>query len=173
MMEVSLKYRDEDDKSYGLAGAAVGLFVYDKEDYLLSLSLDDEKDISFIPETFVVPNPELSAKNVWEHRVGQYKIFTYIALSNYLCRQMVYKRKSVDPFEKRELYAMLSKTGKEACSLDDDEISRFFDKTYADMTSVFSHPKVKRVMEQFVSKLKMMRTMNRDDIAVAINELRG
>ena len=48
-MEISLKYKDEKDKSYGLAGLAVSLFIYDIDEYLSSLSLDDEVPVNFVP----------------------------------------------------------------------------------------------------------------------------
>ena len=57
-MEISLKYKDEKDKSYGLAGLAVSLFIYDSDEYLSSLSLDDEVPVNFVPGFYFVSNPD-------------------------------------------------------------------------------------------------------------------
>ena len=39
-MSVGLKYIDEEDKSYGIAGMAVAIMVFDGENLLSSISLE-------------------------------------------------------------------------------------------------------------------------------------
>ena len=66
-MNVTLKYIDDDDKCYGLVGTAVGMLIYDCEDHLLALSVDDndpDKAISLVAELYFSGNPSMSAKVV-------------------------------------------------------------------------------------------------------------
>ncbi len=51
-MESTLKYSDETDKCYGLTGMVIGLFIYDGEQYLSSITLDGGADssIEFTPD---------------------------------------------------------------------------------------------------------------------------
>lgn len=170
-MEISLKYTDDKDKSYGLAGLAVSLFIYESDDYLSSLSLDDESPVTFIPEFYMVSNPDFSPKTVWSHLVKQYEIYIAMAVGNYLSRQLVYKRQNVDPFAKTELRKTIYEEGKNTCSLDEDEIDSLFTKGYSNMQKVFSHPGVQNVVRDFADKLEKARTLSHDDISTILRAL--
>lgn len=170
-MEISLKYTDEKDKSYGLAGLAVSLFIYDSDEYLSSLSLDDEVPVNFVPGFYFVSNPDFSAKEVWSHLVKQYELFIAMTVGNYLCRQLVYKGKNVDPFAKTELRKSVYEEGKNVCSLEDDEIESYFTREYSNMQKVFSHPGVQQVVRNFAEKLEESRTLSHDDIVSILRAL--
>ena len=63
-----MKYRDELDKSYGVAGMALGLSVFDAADLFTSITLDGDGPgaIEFTPEFFFAGNPRLSPRGSWQ-----------------------------------------------------------------------------------------------------------
>ncbi|MGM9843970.1 MAG: hypothetical protein ACI30S_07115 [Muribaculaceae bacterium] len=172
-MEVSLKYTDDTDKSYGLAGVAVSMFIYDSDEDILSLSLDEEEEIKFIPDFFTASNPDFSPKKVWSYHVQQFEMYVAMTLGNYMCRQIVNRRKSVDPFAKAELRKKIIEDGKELCSLGDDEIDSLFNKGYSNMQRIFSHPGVQKVVRDFSSRLIDSRMLSRDEIVILLRSLQN
>ena len=64
-----MKYRDELDRSYGAAGMALGLSVFDASDLFTAISLDAEGPgcIQFTPEFFFAGNPRLSPRGAWKY----------------------------------------------------------------------------------------------------------
>ena len=170
---MNLKYVDDTDKSYGLAGVAVSMFIYESDEFISSLSLESEDEISFVPEFFVAANTDFSPKSVWAYRLKQYEMFIAMTCGNYLCRQLVLNKKSVDPFAKAELRKIIVEEGKNACSLGDDEIDGIFNKGYSNMQRVFSHPGVQTVVKNFAGKLAEMRQLSHDDIIAHLHALQN
>ena len=72
-----MKYRDELDKSYGVAGMALGLSVLDASDLFTEVTLDgdDTGCIQFTPEFFFAGNPRLSPRGAWKYILGHYRYF--------------------------------------------------------------------------------------------------
>ena len=86
-----MKYRDELDKSYGVAGMALGLTVFDADDLFTAVTLDGDGPgcIQFTPEFNFAGNPRLSARGAWQYILGHYRITVGLAVANALCRRMV------------------------------------------------------------------------------------
>ena len=170
---MNLKYVDDKDKSYGLAGIAVSLFIYESDEFISSLSLDSEDEICFVPEFYVAANTDFSPKSVWAYRLKQYEMFIAMTCGNYLCRQLVLNKKSVDPFAKAELRKIIVEEGKNVCCLGDDEIDGIFNKGYFNMQKVFSHPGVQTVVNNFADKLENQRELSHDDIMTLFHSLQN
>ena len=66
----NLKYSDDNDRSYGAAGMAIGLVVYDGEDMLASITLDGDPNdmVSMSPDFYFAGNPGVSAKTAWKRK---------------------------------------------------------------------------------------------------------
>ena len=71
-----MKYRDELDKSYGVAGMALGLSVFEADDLFTSITLDADETgcIQFTPEYFFAGNPRLSPRGAWQYILGHWSI---------------------------------------------------------------------------------------------------
>ena len=69
-----MKYRDELDKSYGVAGMALGLSVFDAADLFTAVTLDGEGPgcIQFTPEFYFAGNPRLSPRGSWQYILGRW-----------------------------------------------------------------------------------------------------
>lgn len=170
-----LKYKDTDDKCYGLTGMAVAAVVLGAEDAIYSISLDGQSEggIEFV-EGYVLPptNPSFSPRNVWEQAVEHFRLSSGMLLANLLCRHYLYRHDRMKDDECRLVHSIVSETGRESCSLDDDEIDAVFDKTLRYFDRIFSHSGVAGVAHTFADTLKRMRMMEADDIADALAPLR-
>ena len=101
-----MKYRDEMDKSYGIAGMALGLSVFDAADLFTSITLDGngEGAIKFTPEFFFAGNPRLSPRGAWQYILGHYRISVGLAVANALCRRMVLDNERADKQLREQLF---------------------------------------------------------------------
>lgn len=175
-MNVTLKYIDEEDKSYGLVGTAVGMLIYECDDHLLGLSLDDpdpDESVKLVAEHYFAGNPSMSAKIVWKNLLSQYQMLVAMTVSNYLCRALVHRHvKSIDPFEKNLLRQTIIEEGHDTCQLEDDEIDAMFNKGYLQLQHVFSHSGVQGVIHDFASNLRKMRSMDHEEIENQLMSLR-
>ena len=66
-MENELKYRNEDDKCYGVAGMTIGLLVFNGDKMLSSVSVDAPAGemMDLTDDFYFSGNPQISASVVW------------------------------------------------------------------------------------------------------------
>ena len=65
-MQQHLSYNDENDRAYGATGMAIGLMIYDGEEMLYSIDLDNEGQMMALsPDFYFAGNPGISAKSAW------------------------------------------------------------------------------------------------------------
>ena len=132
--KLKMKYRDEIDKSYGVAGMALGLSVFDAEDLFTAITLDgDERgSILFTPEFYFSGNPRLSPRGSWQYILGHYRISVGLAVANALCRRMVLDNERVDQQLHDRLLDAACDDGRDYCQLERDEVQPIFDKAFED-----------------------------------------
>lgn len=170
----SLKYSDENDRSYGAAGMAIGLVVYDGEDMLASISIDaDPNDmVSLTPEFYFAGNPGVSAKTAWNQILKNYNLGIAMVMSNLLCRNLVMRRSGLTDEMRATLHELAMDEGRNSCSLEDDEIDRLFNKNLSYLTRVFSHHGVQSVAHDFAAQLLSRRSLSRLDVLEQLASLR-
>ena len=68
MQNSVLKYKDENDRSMGLAGSAIALVIWDGEDKLAAINLDSlpGEGLEMTPDFGFAGNPRLSARLAWQ-----------------------------------------------------------------------------------------------------------
>ena len=88
------KYIDENDRSYGAAGMAIGLVIYDGEDMLASISIDGDPNdmVRLTPDFYFAGNPGVSAKTAWNQILKNYNLGISMLMANVLCRHLVARR---------------------------------------------------------------------------------
>ena len=66
-MDTKFSYRNEDDKSYGATGMAVAVMIFDGEDKLAYIDLDETPDSMFhlTGDFYFAGNPGVSAETAW------------------------------------------------------------------------------------------------------------
>jgi len=159
---VTLKYKDEKDRAYGLGGMTVCMLLMDNEGFIDSVNLDAPADCGmvFSPDFYYVDNPNLSAKAVWRKKSTQFETVAGMLISNLLARALVREQSEIS----RELSDLLLSNLK-------DEGREAFYKTYSFFHRVFSHRQVGAIMDEFVDKLIKVRRMDRESVITVFGRL--
>ena len=168
-----MKYRDELDKSYGVAGMALGLSVFDADDLFTGVTLDADGPgcIQFTPEFFFAGNPRLSPRGAWQYIVGHYRITVGLAVANALCRRMVLDNDSVDDQLRDDLFNAAWEDGRDFCQLERDEVEPIFDEVFDSMKQLFSNSQVRKAMDTFADALQQRRTLSHIDVIDILQQL--
>ena len=168
-----MKYRDELDKSYGVAGMALGLSVFDADDLFTAVTLDGDGPgcIQFTPEFYFAGNPRLSPRGAWQYILGHYRITVGLAVANALCRRMVLDNGSVDDQLRDDLFTAAWEDGRDFCHLERDEVEPIFDEAFDNMSRLFSNSQVRKAMDAFVDALQQRRTLSHIDVADILQQL--
>ena len=162
-----MKYRDELDKSYGVAGMALGLSVLDADSLFTAITIDGDGPgcIQFTPEFFFAGNPRLSPRGAWQYILSHYRISVGLAVANALCRRMVLDNARVDNLLRDELFNAACEDGRDFCQLERDEVEPIFDEAFENMTRIFTDSRVRKAMDTFADALRKRRTLSHIDVA--------
>ena len=168
-----MKYRDELDKSYGVAGMALGLSVFDAVDLFTAITLDAEETgcIQFTPEFFFAGNPRLSPRGAWQYILGHYRITVGLAIANALCRRMVLDNERVDDKLRDELFDAALADGSNYCHLERDEVQPIFNEAFDNMKRLFADSRVRKAMDTFADTLQQRRTLSHIDVTDFLQQL--
>lgn len=168
-----MKYRDELDKSYGVAGMALGLSVFDAADLFTSITLDGDGPgaIEFTPEFFFAGNPRLSPRGSWQYMLGHFRISVGLAVANALCRRMVLDNDKADQQLRDQLLNAACDDGRDYCQLERDEVQPIFDEAFENMSRLFADSRVRKAMDSFAEALKQRRTLSHIDVVDILQQL--
>ena len=170
---VTLKYKDEKDRAYGLGGMAVCMVMMDNENFIDSVDLDAPADngLVFSPDFFYARNPNVSAKVVWRQKSTQFETIAGMLISNLLSRALVREKTEISRELSDLLLSHLKEEGSESCSLEEDEVKDIYYKTYNFFHRVFSHQQVGMIMDEFVDVIMKNRRMNHDSLMQSFSRL--
>ena len=168
-----MKYRDELDKSYGVAGMALGLSVFDADDLFTAVTLDGDGPgcIQFTPEFNFAGNPRLSPRGAWQYILGHYRITVGLAVANALCRRMVLDNERVDDRLRDDLFNAAYEDGRDYCQLERDEVEPIFDEAFDQMVRLFANSQVRKAMVTFADALQQRRTLSHIDVSDILEQL--
>jgi len=168
-----MKYRDELDKSYGVAGMALGLSVFDAADLFTAVTLDGDgpECIKFTPEFFFAGNPRLSPRGAWQYILGHYRVTVGLAIANALCRRMVLDNERADQHLRDQLFDVACDDGRDYCQLERDEVQPIFDEAYDNMVRLFADTRVRKAMDHFADALQQRRTLSHIDVTDILQQL--
>lgn len=171
--QIVMKYRDELDKSYGVAGMVLGLSVLDAADLFTAVSLDAEGPgcIQFTPEFFFAGNPRLSPRGSWQYILGHYRITVGLAIANALCRRMVLDNDRADQRLRDQLFDVACADGRDYCQLERDEVEPIFDEAFNNMKRLFADKRVRKAMDYFADALQQRRTLSHIDVTDILQQL--
>ncbi len=168
-----MKYRDELDKSYGVAGMALGLSVLDADDLFTAVTIDGDGPgcIQFTPEFFFAGNPRLSPRGAWKYILGHYRVTVGLAVANALCRRMVLDNERVDQQLRDQLFNIACDDGRDYCQLERDEVEPIFEEAFNNMMRLFADSRVRRAMDTFADTLQRRRTLSHIDVNDILQQL--
>lgn len=161
-----MKYRNLDDKCYGVTGMALGMVILNAEDMFTHITIEENglKGIGFIEEFYYSGNPAVSPKSTWKLVVEHYKIALAAVLANVMCRKMVRERIELDTKTRNKLLKALIEEGKNHCQLEEDEITNLFNKTYNYLGNLFTDYQVRRVLTDFAKEIKLRKKMSQREV---------
>lgn len=160
-----MKYSDEDDKCYGVTGMAIGISIWNGEDMLYKIDIDDEDNgyILFTPDYYFRGNPAISPVESWHHTLKHYQMTVGMLIANLMCRSL--KKGGMDFGKaKKTLFDMVAEEGRSACQLEDDEIRRMFQDTFSYLEQVFHNRSVRAIAHEFAKRLKESRSLSNYEI---------
>lgn len=171
--KATLKYTDERDRCYGLAGMAMSIVVMDSEGLLAGIDMDAPADemMKFTPDYYFAGNPRLSARMAWNHLVEHYNVTMGMLVANVLCRYYVHRREEITPEMLRLVHRYVVEEGNETCQLEEDEVNTLFNKQFSYMQRLFRHSGVQSVVNDFVNLLEERRHMSVSEVVEGFRAL--
>ncbi len=169
-----MKYRNLEDKCYGVTGMALAMVVLNAEDMFTHITVEDDglKGIGFVEDFYYSGNPAVSAKSTWGVILEHYKIAVAVVVANAMCRKMVRERTELDAKMRNKLLKALIEEGKSQCQLEEDEITNLFNKTYNYLGQLFTNYQVRGLLTQFAKELKTRKRMSQHEVMEMFQSLR-
>lgn len=161
----SLKYKDDTDRSYGVAGMALAAFILDYEKYITSVSVERSgiDAVEFSPDFYMTACESISPKASWTHCIEQYQIISSMLISNVMCRSMVRNHMEVEMSHHDAMLDSLYDFAKE-CQLDTDEAEELFDKHYQYLNRAYHNSRVHVAAQRLVDELSSRHTLVHSDL---------
>ncbi|MDE6452733.1 MAG: hypothetical protein K2L74_05650 [Muribaculaceae bacterium] len=164
---IHLKYADERDKSYGVAGMAIAVVAYDCEDMLASVSIDAAPghNLEFGNEMAFNGNPRLSAKLAWNELLKHYRLATGLLVANAMSRHYVQHRRRLPGETQRALHDVLHTCGAaDEVQLDADEVDEVLTSNYQFFDRLFQMQVVHDATHRLASDLVAQRTLSAAEV---------
>lgn len=174
-MKSKLRYSDEQDRAYGLAGMAIALFVLDGQKYINSISIDVPvgQSIDFSEDFYFVNNPKFSAKIAWNENLKHFQLSAGMILSNIICRNYVRHRHKLSSDVINDLKRIVCEDAASDCSLDKDESDMMFSNSLQYFDRLFSYSTVHEVARDFVDAIGRRRSLSSQEVIENLSRLDG
>lgn len=162
---VSLPYRNEDDKAYGLAGMLISLSSLDAIETVNSVSLDsDGSMVTFSSSYYYCNSPAISPKAVWERMRQNFYYTSSMALANLFARGVIRDNNPVSQDLLDIIYKAMKEEGEEECSLDEDEVKKYYNHILTNQRRLFGNPRLRPVVHDLARELSRRRTLSSIDL---------
>lgn len=160
-----LRYKDDTDRSYGIAGMALAAFILDYGRYINSVSVERRglDSVEFTPDFYIVTGDNISAKVSWEHVIEQYQIISSMLISNVICRMMVRHHREPEISHHDAMLEALRDYAAE-CQLEMDESEQLFDKHFQYLNRAYHNVRLHAAAERIVDELKARHTLYYSDL---------
>lgn len=167
---VVMRYSDERDKAYGLAGAVITVVMTDRARSIADINLDAAPGecVTMSHDFGFKGNPRMSAKIVWEQAVDDLGVLLSMVLGNLACRRYLLSGRDIDPAEITAVRTAFREEACDNCGLDADEADRLFNRSLAYVNRVFSYPAIPDIARAFAENLAECRSLS---IAEALDYL--
>ena len=168
-----LKYIDEDDRAYGVAGMTIALVLWDGEPYLSAINIDNPvgSSVVFTPSFGFSGNPRMLASLAWREILRQFELTAAMIMGNAICRSYLGEGMSLNSDVNQNLRAIIHKEGMEICSLESDEIDIIYNKTLRYLDRVFTHAGVSGLARDLASALKQRRHLSASEVFEILSAL--
>lgn len=164
--ELTLKYINDDDRAYGLAGMAISLAALDALDRVVSVSLDsDGPMVTFTHEYYFCGSPSLSPKAVWSNMLNSFNLTSAMVLSNVMSRSLVRLGNEVPDEIMDSIHDIIMEEGCQECSLEEDEVNQIYNRARTYMRRIFNNRRLHPAIDELVRTLAVRRSLTGTEIA--------
>lgn len=172
-MKFQLRYTNEDDRAYGLAGMAISMASMDALDRITEIYLDAEGPmVSFSQDYYFASSPALSPKAVWSHLLSNLQLTTSLVLGNVMARSLIRLGIEAETEIFDEIRTLVREEGMDACSLDIEEADAVFDKVMRHSRRLFYNPRLQPAVRQLAGVISRRRRLSVLDLAEELELLR-
>lgn len=163
---MTLRYTDDSDRAYGVAGMTVSMVLFDGEPYLAAVSLDNPvgDSVEFTPAFGFSGNPRLTASLAWRELKGRFELTTAMLMGNAICRAYVGQSTAMPAEMSRQLRDIVRSEGRQTCSLDDDEIDIIYNRLHRYLDRVFTHSGVSTLTRRLAQLLMERRRLSAGEV---------
>lgn len=161
----ALRYADETDRCFGLAGMAISLVVWDAEELLRGIDLNApaEEALQLSPDYYYCLAPKVGAKAAWEAAFRHFQLIAAMTVANVTCRELVRQHhSSINNTVDSAIRDFLNEEGAELCQLEPDEVSRIYGQVLAHCSRIFRHPGVSRLASSLSDIIASEKTLGSD-----------
>lgn len=164
--EFSLKYADESEKCYGVAGMTICLYMYDADKWLNDVSLNraDIDSLGFTPDFNFLLSQASSPKAVWHSSLKRFNLTAALLISNVVCRCYLKHRIGLSRSLQQQMIDLLCDEATENCQLDSDEVEALYNDNLVRIDRAFRSQGVALAVERFVEHLSQLRSLSADHI---------
>lgn len=172
-MSFNLKYSNEDDRAYGLAGMAISMASLDALDRITEIYLDAEGPmVRFSQHYYYSQSPAVSAKAVWHNLVSNLQLTTSLVLSNIMARSLIRFGSEAESSVYEEIRRLVREEGRDVCSLDEEESDAVFDKVMNHSKRLFYNPRLQPAVRQLAGVIARRRRLSVLELAEELELLR-
>ena len=164
-MSFQLKYSNEDDRAYGLAGMAISMASLDALDRITEIFLDAEGPmVDFAHEYYFAGSPSISPKSTWDNLVTNFHLTTSMVVGNILARSLVRLKEEAPREILDQVYACVEEEGADTCSLESDEVRHIFQMALSREMRLFRNPRVHPAIDEFARIISLKRSLSGREI---------
>jgi uncharacterized protein (DUF488 family) len=169
---LTLAYRNEDDKAYGLAGMILSLGDLGAMESIVEVSLDNDGPmVRFTDSYYYATSPTYSPKNAWEGLKHNFYITAAMVVANVMSRSLVRDRVQVPKQLLDEIFAQAVEEGRATCCLDRDEVKALFDHIVMRCRRLFDNPRIHPAIRDLSDEIALKRSMTAEEIVDLLQEL--
>lgn len=168
---LTLSYRNDDDRAYGLAGMIFTLGSLDALDSIQTVSIDNDGPmVTFTHPYYHCMAPTVSARAVWDMLNRNFYLTASMVVGNIMARAMVLDGDNVPSSLLNEIFDEIKAEGAESLSLEDDELNEIYGQILRQSRRLFGNPRLHEPLRRMSGLLSSRRHMSGIDI---IEELQG
>lgn len=168
----ALKYKNDEDRAYGLAGMVIAVASMDAIDRVAMVSLDsDGPMVTFSNEFYFPGSQSASPKATWRRLFDNFQITSAMAISNVLSRKLIHERSNELDDMLRPLRDVIILEGEDVCSLESDEVESIFNRMLSHSGRIFGNSRLSPIIDEFASIIARRRRLTGREIAEELSLL--
>lgn len=172
-MKFELRYTNEDDRAYGLAGMAISMASLDALDRITEIFLDsDGPMVSFSQDYYFSSSPAVSPKAVWNNLLSNLQLTTSLVIGNVMARSLVRLGAEAENSIYEEIRSLVRDEAMEVCSLEPEEADAVFDKVMRHSRRLFYNPRLQPAVRELAGVISRRRRLSVLDLAEELELLR-